>query len=274
MSVVAVNLSAFSPSEEEFDSYLSLLDDTSQTRIRRFKRRKDALRCLVGRLLPLYLLSTLTEYVEASTITFQTGSHGRPSFASPVLDSPLDYNVSHDGDWVVMAWTRGSNSAVGVDVMRLGLPEGMKDANELVEALEDQLSPSERRALASSSPQDRTTLLLRLWMYKESIAKLLGTGSAEDFSIFSFDLPPFPLNRTNELVKLPAVLSTGERGDGQILRQIRFWEGRLVCGNGVEDEYGVTLATRGVEGEGGGALQVVEVASVVEGARLARAGSA
>ncbi|KAL7414602.1 4'-phosphopantetheinyl transferase superfamily [Mrakia frigida] len=267
MSIVAVNLAAFSPSEEEFNSYLSLLDDTSQTRIRRFKRREDALRCLIGRLLPLYLLSALTEYVEASTISFQTGSHGRPSFASPILDSPLDYNISHDGDWVVMAWSRGPNSAVGVDVMRLGLPEGMKDANELVEALEDQLSPSERRALASSSPQDRTMLLLRLWMYKESIAKLLGTGSAEDFSTFSFDLPSYPLNRTNELVKLPAVLSTGERGDAQSLCDATFSEGRLGYGDGGGDEYGVVLATRGgIEGRRGD-VTVVDVERVLEGAR-------
>ena len=70
--------------------------------------------------------------------------------ASPTLYPPLDYNVSYDGDWVVMAWTRGLNSAVGVDVMRLGLPKGMSDANELVEALEDQVRL--RLFLSSSFP--------------------------------------------------------------------------------------------------------------------------
>jgi len=137
-----------------------------------------------------------------------------------------------------------------------------------------QLSPSERRVLASSPPQDRTTLLLRLWMHKESISKLLGTGASEDFSTVSFDLPPFPTIVTSELVELGAVLSTRERGDGRDLSDTRFLEGRLRCSEDRGRGYGVVIATRG-DAEGSRRdVEVVEVERVLEGARLARAGSA
>lgn len=130
--------------------------------------------CLIGRLLPLYLLSHLGLNSAGSPVTFQTDSHGRPSLVSrpshilpchrseltrphsasrqaqPILDPPMDYNISHDGDWVVMGWSHGVGAAVGVDVMRLGLPNGIKNADELVEALEEQVSTTSSKILRLS----------------------------------------------------------------------------------------------------------------------------
>jgi len=58
------------------------------------------------------------------------------------------------------------------------------------------------------------------------------------------------------------------------LSETRFLEGRLRGSGGGESEYGVVLATRGGRAEESTDVRVVEVEDVLEGARLARAGSA
>jgi len=51
-----------------------------------------------------------------------------------VLDPPIEYNTSHDGDYVLFGAVRGKDSMIGVDVMRL--PE---KPEEIEEALHDQV---------------------------------------------------------------------------------------------------------------------------------------
>lgn len=209
------------------------------------------------------------------------------------LSKRLNYNVSHDGSLVVGAWRaleRGKAGVgeVGVDVMRLGLPSSFPDYPMLLEALSDQVrlpqpssrqppaqaltrpassqfAPSERQHLAAlPDDEQRTDYLLRLWTFKEAVSKLLGLGSAIDFSTLAFDLAPYsPTDATAARLEStsPALLPDAARGIG-------LWEGRL----GAEQEaYGVVVAFRGQagrsEGDGEVLVQQVAVEDVLAGAR-------
>lgn len=58
------------------------------------------------------------------------------------LDLPphLDYNVSHDSNWVVMGWTQGAEMRrVGVDVMRVGIPWKGETVDQFIEGLQEQV---------------------------------------------------------------------------------------------------------------------------------------
>jgi hypothetical protein len=240
--------------------------------------------CLVGRLIPLYALQQ-EQIVPGGPVGIATTSHARPYFVcfdravlcaelhrthplscsmrqTPPL--PLDWNVSHDGRLVVGAWCapleglRPGTFAVGVDVMRLGLPDGFPDYDTLVGSVGDlvrlvvwlrggthpltllawptQLAPSEHRALAAL-PDDaaRTRHLIRLWTYKEAVAKLLGLGAAIDFSSLAFDLEP---DRPAAGTLLTLTSTTTELPAGKA-RDVALWEGRF----GPEsDTYAVVVA--------------------------------
>lgn len=173
---------------QELDNALALLQPASAERIRRFRRRPDALRafsrslprltvadllrrlslagCLTGRLIPLYALWE-EQISPAGPVRIATTSHGRPHFVRSPLDIArpsqrlsltvwscnlppfeepplgLDWNVSHDGRLVVGAWCACAESRphvagkLGVDVMRLGLPEGFPDYDTLAGSLGD-----------------------------------------------------------------------------------------------------------------------------------------
>jgi hypothetical protein len=105
-------------------------------------------------------------------------------------------------------------------------------------------------------------------MHKEAVAKLLGTGSAEDFSTLSFELEKLAWSGEGTYVEGETALATlGKRKE---LEGLSFWEGRL----GDREGYGVVASKRGGEEAGVGDMRVVEVGEVAVGARLARADSA
>lgn len=100
------------------------------------------------------------------------------------------------------------------------------------------------------------------------MAKLLGTGSAEDFSTMSFELGNLASSTESRLVDAGECLATTRKREE--LEGVRFWEGRL--GDG--EEYGVVVARRDGEGVSLEEVRFVKVEEVAGGARRARAGSA
>lgn len=107
----------------------------------------------------------------------------------------------------------------------------------------------------STSEDQKTLLILRLWTFKEALVKLLGRGSSIDFGRLSFTLssPGSGPARVDVL---------GEQGGlRDEVEGVKFWEGRM---GGV----GVVVAYRPEgEGEGGVEVREVEVRNVLEGAR-------
>lgn len=99
--------------------------------------------------------------VRPADFVFKTGSHGKPSLVATGI--PLEFNVSHSGDCVLVGVTR--ESPCGVDIERsrsarseLAIAERFFGAREL-----DWLKQTEGG-------------FLRLWAAKEAIIKAVGHG--------------------------------------------------------------------------------------------------
>lgn len=93
------------------------------------------------------------------------GAHGKPY----VPEWPeLEFNLSHTGPHVLIAFARGQ--ALGVD---LECRERRLSLDEIARRF---FAPAEARALEALDPALRRAAFLRLWTHKEAVLKALGAG--------------------------------------------------------------------------------------------------
>jgi 4'-phosphopantetheinyl transferase len=138
----------------------------------RYARRADALRCLSGEALLRHALRSCG-YDE--TLVPQKGSNGKPYL-------PLDrfhYNVSHGGDYVVLAFFRRE---IGVDV------EPVKISERRLALANRYFTPAEQTLLQASDDLDAATRFSILWTRKESYVKYTGVGLSQGLQSFSVDV--------------------------------------------------------------------------------------
>jgi len=120
----------------------------------RFKISRGALRIIVGRYLN----------IRPSLIDFKQGINKKPY----IKNSSLFYNVSHSGDWIILAV---SGSEVGVDTERVN-PQF--DFNDVIK---EYFSPGECSFI---NEDDSTNRFFMLWTRKEALTKATGKGLDED----------------------------------------------------------------------------------------------
>ena len=85
------------------------------------------------------------------------------------------YNLSHSGDWVVIAW---GNDPVGIDIQEFSA----KSTDALARRY---FAPKEQEYLFSQASESaRMDAFFRIFAAKESYVKYLGTGITKDFSKF------------------------------------------------------------------------------------------
>jgi 4'-phosphopantetheinyl transferase len=150
-----------------------------EARAARFRFEKDRLTYVVGR---GRLRALLGAYLQrpARDLQFTTNAHGKPALASEGCD--LQFNVSHSGDWVVYAVTRGR--AVGVDV------EGVRPLTSLEGIARRFFSPREVDALFALPEPQRQAAFFRCWARKEAYIKAVGRGLGIPLHEFDVSLAP------------------------------------------------------------------------------------
>lgn len=125
----------------------------------------------------------------------------------------MDFNITHDGDWVAIAFTtipeeearQSRPSSVGVDVMEIRLPHYENSVDEFVNTMDICLTKDERQwimegdhcnKLSAPFPMPNTNIeqvmkqeeietlkrLYTLWTHKEAYTKARGCGLSFDFS--------------------------------------------------------------------------------------------
>lgn len=110
-------------------------------------------------------LGRLDERGRPIEIAYRYGAGGKPDFA----DHALHFNLSHSGQYVCCALDR---EEVGIDIQQM---RALK-SRELVER---RFSEGERTLLAGcANAAQREELFYRIWVRKESYAKLTGEGIA------------------------------------------------------------------------------------------------
>ncbi len=140
---------------------LSELTDERKDKILKLKNEPDRKRSLMAGLMIRDNLKTYGINQEDIKVT----DNGRPYV------SGIDFNVSHSGDYVVMALSDGK---VGCDI------EQVKDRN--CSAVNRCFKPSEIKWIEES--EDKILAFYRIWTARESYIKLTGEGILLDFKSY------------------------------------------------------------------------------------------
>jgi len=128
---------------------------------RRFMVAHAALRAILGPLCG----------VRAALLGFGAEPEGRPYLALPGGPPPLDFNLSHSGEWALVA-VAPPPWRVGVDVERIR-PD--LDCLGIARRL---YQPAEVDRLLQADPVQRLTEYFQFWSAKEAYVKAVGVGFA------------------------------------------------------------------------------------------------
>lgn len=149
----------------------SLLDDVETGRWTRYRLDPDRERFLVGCALAKAVAGLQEGRPPAEVSLDRTcATCGKPHGKPRVNGSDLELSVSHSGDRIAVAVTRGA--AVGVDVEQAARPQRVVDLERYV------LSDGERAALPGGS---RLRDFLVAWTRKEAVTKATGDGLGVSF---------------------------------------------------------------------------------------------
>jgi 4'-phosphopantetheinyl transferase len=143
-----------------------LLQPEERARRDRFRFVADRHRALLGRgVLRLALGAWLGR--DPAALAFQLGPHGKPALARQGLE-PLQFNVAHSGDLILLAFH--STSPVGVDVEQHRPDLAWEPLARRV------LSPAECQQLERLPPDQRREAFLAAWCRLEARLKARGEG--------------------------------------------------------------------------------------------------
>lgn len=165
VELYAANIQQIAPSAE---SLICLLDEDRQARVRAFGGSNEALRRLAAGLLLYRVFGDGTR-----DTLFERGRRGKPS-----LPNGKPFNLSHAGDYAVLAVSNGN---VGVDLERIRPIDWANISARF-------FHPEERAFLAQSS--NPKAAFFWIWTLKESYLKAEGLGfsiSPASFSILPQD---------------------------------------------------------------------------------------
>lgn len=168
----AIKASEWEPTYEEILAASSYIQNDEKVRIARFVFQDDAKSSLLGRLM-------LRKFVHlATSIPYEKIRFGRDDYQKPYLigagDNPLSFNVSHQGEYVVLAGNTSKN--IGIDVMKIEPPVN-KNVPEFFRLMARQFSSHEWDTI-KSFPTEREQMMCfyRIWCLKESYVKNTGIG--------------------------------------------------------------------------------------------------
>jgi 4'-phosphopantetheinyl transferase len=152
------------------DRWDELLSGPERERLERVRSRDDARRQAAGR---GALRRLLGDYLGTAPgdIVLAAEPHGKPALAGPAGGRDLNFNVSHSGDWVLIAFAR--QSPVGVDIEKWRPVETAEIAGQIF--MKEELL--EWMRLPESA---RNEVFFDAWTLKEAYLKALGSGLSKD----------------------------------------------------------------------------------------------
>jgi 4'-phosphopantetheinyl transferase len=159
-----IKLDCSKPQPEAFNGVLS---GEEKQRAERFQFSIDRVRHVVGRSVLRAILARCMK-INADQLRFEYGAFGKPLLATASTEIPLQFNVSHSGELILIAITMGR--AVGIDVERV------RNDIEAETIAASFFSPHERRAWQSVPAPLRVHAFFDCWTRKEAFAKATGKG--------------------------------------------------------------------------------------------------
>lgn len=129
---------------------ISRISPERAEKAKRYRKIDDRKRCIAGGLL-------IKQFLKNAVITYN-------EFGKPVADNGMHFNLSHSGDYVLLAL---SDCEIGCDIEKVRSVNAEK-AGRIV------FCENEMNKITSSF--DKTDTFLELWTKKESLLKCMGKG--------------------------------------------------------------------------------------------------
>ncbi len=168
----------------DIQEYAHYLNETDEQKVNKYVKRDDQLRAIGSIILQKdYICSKYpSDYKE---IVIQHAELGKPFYKD------LVYNVSHDSDLVIIAYSDDASVSIGVDIMKL------KSVN--IYQFGDFFSIREKQYLNRDN-------FLSHWCAKEAFAKALGQGLSIDMASVEFignNIHYYGVKYTVEFIEIP-----------------------------------------------------------------------
>lgn len=148
--------------------WAALLSEAERARAVRFRLQADHDRFVAGRGAMRWFVGQALGSDPAS-LMFGEGPHGKPYV---VAERRVHFNVSHSGEWVLLALA--AQHEVGVDVERV------RADLDVMEIAPTVFTPDETASLLALADDARRESFYRLWARKEAVLKAWGTGFSLD----------------------------------------------------------------------------------------------
>lgn len=158
-----------------------LLTPDERQRAQRYVRKESQQQFVVARGILRQILALYTKLSPAA-LTLTSNRYGRPSLPSDLNPAQLNFNLSHSGNLVLYAFSRGR--AVGIDI------ETVRKEIATLAIAENFFSPDEVTALKAVSEDMHTVAFFNCWTRKEAFIKALGEGLSHPLQNFSVSLAP------------------------------------------------------------------------------------
>jgi 4'-phosphopantetheinyl transferase len=147
--------------------FISLLNPAEITRGDKYYQTKDKNRFIISRGALRHILGLHLNQSAASVI-FNIDINKKPFVEN---QSGLQFNVSHSGDWIIIAI---ANATVGADV------EFINHNFQYIDVLEDNFSIDEIKQIKGNNSIE---IFFKFWTRKESITKTTGKGLDENLKL-------------------------------------------------------------------------------------------
>ena len=158
-----------------------LLTTEERRRAQRYCFQKGRRQFVVARGVLRRIIALYTE-LHPATLTLTSNRYGRPSLSSDSNPAELEFNLSHSGNLVLYAFSRGR--AVGIDI------EAVRKEIATLNIAENFFSPDEVAALKAVPADMRTAAFFNCWTRKEAFIKAVGEGLSYPLHNFSVSLAP------------------------------------------------------------------------------------
>lgn len=181
------------PNSTEWIHAAQCVQAEEKTRIGRFVFKRDARSAMAGRLLMRKAVSDCLG-ISYNKVKLGRTDKGKPFLQDNLRANDFSFNVSHQGDYAVLAAERSYD--VGVDIMKTEMPRGGRPLSEYFHTMRRQLTPLEWDTIHShTTDRDKLEAFYRFWCLKESYVKALGVGIGYRLDRLSFQVHTPKLNQ-------------------------------------------------------------------------------
>lgn len=187
---LAFKFGSWKPTASEWILAAQCVQIEEKERIGKFVFKKDAKSSMIGRLMLRHAVC------DSLKIPYNDVQLGRTEKGKPFLKNPveqfLSFNVSHSGDWTVLA--TDTQYDVGIDVMKIEEPGGSRTVEDFFHNMRKQFTAHEWETIRSPGLEiDQLGMFYRHWCLKESFVKAEGTGIGFDLKRIDFRISTLKL---------------------------------------------------------------------------------